>query len=82
MSYDEPIASFWREKGIDPFAIDEADYRIEVGLAEGKSTIQFYDDDNERLPPETVERLYFRFANALADSLRQSTSKTVRVSGR
>lgn len=82
VSYDEPSASFWREKGIDPFAIDEDDYRIEVGLAEGKATIQFYDDDNERLPPETVERLYFRFANALADSLRQSTSKTVRVSGR
>ena len=82
VSYDEPSASFWREKGIDPFAIDEDDYRIEVGLADGKTTIQFFDDDNVRLQPDTVERLYFRFANALAESFRQVTSKAVRVSGR
>ncbi len=64
--YSEPDSDFFREQGLDDFALPEGTYIIRVSIDGDRTFITFYDEDDKPLRAAMVARLYPGFSAALS----------------
>ncbi len=69
VTYDEQDSSFFRERGVEDFMLEDGEYIIRVAVDASGTVITFYDDDDKPLRTNIITRLYPGFSEALLKEL-------------
>lgn len=66
VSYDEKDPSFYRNQGLEPFNIEEAEYLFRLAVSGEQTLITIYDKDDHPLKSQVVAALYPGLSQAIA----------------
>ncbi|MCR5085686.1 MAG: outer membrane protein assembly factor BamC [Succinivibrionaceae bacterium] len=78
---EEEEAEFFRQRGVQPFSLEDGTYKLRVGELQGKATITFYNGDDKPLSPSEVGRIYSGFSQALAREIESYRSQALQPGG-
>ncbi|MGL5994547.1 MAG: outer membrane protein assembly factor BamC, partial [Aeromonas sobria] len=70
VEYEEPGAKFWKEKGSEPFNLEEEKFRFQLGeMAGGKTSITLFDEDKKPVSSGVISQMYISLSEAFAKGL-------------
>lgn len=79
VEYEEQDPEFYRELGVDPFALESNKYIIRLAVVnDEKTAITFYDADDKPLSTDAVANLYPGFSTALTEEFAKFRAKGIK----